>query len=195
MKPRVFFLFQKKVFHHLPLVGTWARASFRQAPKTFSSSLPPWLPFLSRSHWINFPRKSKKHILASSQRFTFSLLLGSPLPALHSPPSFPSSSPAGCTCPDTTACHPQSARPSRSVPLKTKFILRFVCYPFVPCLPNTLRALPLTDAPPSASAHRALPAFSSPASPTTDRGNIDIHSFWALLWIILTCKFPGITGS
>ena len=62
---------------------------------------------------------------------------GSPLPALHSPPSFPSSSPAGCTCPDRTASHPQSARPSRSVPLKTKFILCFVCYPFFPCLPKT----------------------------------------------------------
>ena len=59
---------------------------------------------------------------------------GSPLPALHSPASFPSSSPAGCTCPDRTASHPQSARPSRSVPLKTKFILCFVCDPFVPCL-------------------------------------------------------------
>lgn len=40
--------FKRKCFI-LPLVGTWGRASFRQAPKTFSSSLPSWLPFLSRS--------------------------------------------------------------------------------------------------------------------------------------------------
>lgn len=190
------------MFHHLPLVGTWGRASFPQAPKTFSSSLPSCLPFLSRSGWINFPWKSKKHVLASSQRFTFSLLLGAP-PSTALASLLPQLQPSGLRLPGHS-CWSSSISMTKPLcssqnKIHTLFCLLPLCPVFLThwepcegelCSPYYSRMLP-----PQHLHTGRLPAVSSPASPTTDRGHIDIHASWALLWIMITCRFPGTPGS
>ena len=129
------------MFHFLPLVGTWRSATFHQAPKTWSSSVPFCLPFLSRSGWINCPRKSKKHVLVSSQRFTFSLLLEPP--SHHFTLLAPSPSPAQQASPAQTHLLVILNQHNQAALVVSKqnsyFVLFF--YSFVPCRPDTLRAV------------------------------------------------------
>ena len=127
------------MFHFLPLVGTWRSATFHQAPKTWSSSVPFCLPFLSRSGWINCPRKSKKHVLVSSQRFTFSLLLEPP--SHHFTLLAPSPSPAQQASPAQTHLLVILNQHDQAALLVSKQNSYFVFYSFVPCLPDTLRAV------------------------------------------------------
>lgn len=194
------------MFHYLRLVGTRGRTTFRQAPKTFSSSLPSCLPFLSRSGWINCPRKSRKHVLVSSQRFTFSLLLEPP--SHHFTLLAPSPTPAQRASPAQTHLlvilnqHDQSTDQAALLVSKQNsyFVLFFTPFSPVflirwePCEDEHCSPYPLTDALPSVSAHREPPLLLFP-SISHDRGNTNIHSFWALLWIIITCKFPGTPES
>ena len=175
------------MFHYLRLVGTRGRTTFRQAPKTFSSSLPSCLPFLSRSGWINCPRKSRKHVLVSSQRFTFSLLLEPP--SHHFTLLAPSPTPAQRASPAQTHLlvilnqHDQSTDQAALLVSKQNsyFVLFFTPFSPVflirwePCEDEHCSPYPLTDALPSVSAHRGPPSFSSPASLTTEEIQTFIH--------------------
>lgn len=139
MKPRVFFLFEKKEFHYLPLVGTRGGANpFHQAPKTFSSSLS--IPF-------SVPLRSAELISKKARNTSWFHPSDSHSPSSWNPSHHPLSSPpsptlqrSGLHLPDTPAAHPQSAQPSRLLVSKQNsyFVLVFT---FVPCLPNTLRAM------------------------------------------------------
>ena len=172
------------MFHYLPLVGTWRRATFRQAPKTFSTSLPSCLLFLSRSSWINCPRKSKKHVLVSSQQFTFSLLLEPP--SHHFTLLAPSPTPAQRASLAQTHLLVTLNQHDQATLLVSKqnsyFVLFFTPFSPVflirwePCEDEHCSPYPLTDALPSVSAHRGPPSFSSPASPTTEEIQTFIHS-------------------